>query len=50
MVKQFFHQNALYVVVKKPRPVKNKEAGELWSILGIKTQLSKIPLLSNILI
>ena len=50
MVKQFFHQNALYVVLKKTKPVKNKEAGELRSILGIKTQLSKILLLNNILI
>ena len=48
MVKQCYFQNVLYVVIKKPRFIKTQEATVLLSSLGIKTLLSKIPLLGNI--
>ena len=34
---------------KKSRFIKNQEANRLSSILGLKTPLSKVPILSNIL-
>ena len=49
MVKQCYHEKVLYVVVKKSRFSKEQEAKGLWSHLGIKTPLNKIPLLGDIL-
>ena len=49
MVKQCHHEKVLYVVVKKSRFSKEQEAKGLWSHLGIKTPLNKIPLLGDIL-
>ena len=43
MVGQWYFQNAQYAVVK------NQEAKGLWSDLGIKTPLSKVPILGDIL-
>ena len=34
---------------KKPRFIKNQEAKGLWSTLGVKTPLSKVPILGDIL-
>ena len=50
MVEQCYNQNALYAVVKKIRFMKEQEAKGLLSSLGLKTPLSKIPLLSDILL
>ena len=49
LVKQWYYQNVQYVVVKKSRFIKNKEAKRLLSKLGIKTPLSKVPILGDIL-
>ena len=49
MVKQWYYQNAQYVVVKKSRFIKNQEARRLLSNLGLRTQLSKVPVLHDIL-
>ena len=49
IIKQCCYQNVLYVVLKKSRFIKEQEAIALLSSLGIKTPLSKIPLLGNIL-
>ena len=49
MVKQCHHEKVLYVVVKKSRFSKEQEAKGLWSRLGIKAPLNKIPLLGDIL-
>ena len=49
MVKQCYHEKVLYVVVKKSRFSKEQEAKGLWSRLGIKAPLNKIPLLGDIL-
>ena len=49
MVDQCYHQNVLYVVIKISRFMKEKEAKVLLSSLGLKTPLSKIPLLGDIL-
>ena len=49
MVKQCYHQNVLYVEVKKPKFIKEQKAKELLSSLGIKTPLNKVPLLGEIL-
>ena len=43
MVKECYHQNALYVAVK------NQEAKKILRGLGLKTPLNKIPLLGDIL-
>ena len=42
-------QNVQYAVVKKSRFIKNQEAKGLLSNLGIKTPLSKVPILGDIL-
>ena len=49
MVKQCYYQNVLYVIVKKPRFLKEQEAKGFLSNLDLKTPLSKIPLLGDIL-
>ena len=53
MVKQWHYQIVLYVVVKNQDLLKKKQqqqqANGLLSGLGIKTPLSKIPLLGNVL-
>ena len=49
MEKQCYYQNVLYAIVKKSRFNKKQEATGLLSSFGIKTTLSKIPLLDNIL-
>ena len=49
MVKQWYYQTVQYVVVKKSRFSKNQEAKGLLSKLGIKTTLSKVPILGHIL-
>ena len=38
-----------YAVIKKSRFIKNQEAKRLLSNLGIRTQLSKVPILGDIL-
>ena len=43
MVEQWYYQNVQYTVVK------NQEAKGLLSNLGIKTPLSKVPILADIL-
>ena len=50
MVEQCYNQNALHAVVKKKIFMKEQEAKGLLSSLGLKTPLSKIPLLSDILL
>ena len=49
MVKQWYYQSVQYAAVKKSRFVKNQEAKGLLSNLGLKTTLSKVLLLRNIL-
>ena len=48
MVKQCHYQNVLYVVVKISRFIKKQQEKELLINLGIKTPLSKVPLLGDI--
>ena len=43
MVKQWHYQNVQYAVIK------NQEANGLLSNLGLRTPLSKVPVLSDIL-
>ena len=43
MVEQWYYQNVQYVAVK------NQEAKELLSNLGVRTPLSKVPILGDIL-
>ena len=43
MVEQWYYQNVKYVEVK------NQEAKGLLSNLGVRTQLSKVPILGDIL-
>ena len=43
------HQTVPYVAVKKPKFIKKQEPKGLLSSLGIKTPLSKIPLLDDVL-
>ena len=47
MVDQIYHQNVLYVAVKKSRFMKEQEAEGLLSNLGIRTPLSKTPFCFN---
>ena len=49
MVNQCYHQKVKNVVIKISRFKKEKEAKVLLSSLGLKTPLSKIPLLGDIL-
>ena len=49
MVEQWYYQNVLYLVIKKSKFVKNQEAKGLLSSLGLKTSLSKILLLGDVL-
>ena len=49
MVKQCYYQNLQYAAVKKSRFIKNQEAKGLLSNLGIRTPLSKVLLLGDIL-
>ena len=48
MVSRFYYQDSLYVVVKKSRFMKEQKAKGLLSSLGLRTPLSKIPLLGDI--
>ena len=43
------YQNVQYVVVKKSRFIKDQEAKGLLSNLGVRTPLSKVPILGDIL-
>ena len=49
MVKQCYHQNVLYVVLKKSGFAKEQEAKGILSSLDLKTPLRKIPLFGDIL-
>ena len=49
MVKQWYYQNVPYVAVKSQNLLKKQEAKGLLSSLGIRTPLSKIPLLGDVL-
>ena len=49
MAKQWYYQNMQYVVGKKSRFIKNQEAKGLLSNLGIRTPLSIVPVLGDIL-
>ena len=50
MVKECYYQNVLYVVVKNQDLLeKQEEASGILSRLGLKTPLSKIPFLGDIL-
>ena len=42
---EYFYQNVQCVIVKKSKFIKEQEASGILSSLGIKTPLSKIPLL-----
>ena len=50
MVDHFYHQNVLYLVVKNQNFLKEQEAKILLSSLGLKTPLSKVPLLDDIML
>ena len=50
MVEQWYYQNAQYAAVKKLRFIKDQEAKELLSNLGMRRPLNKVPLLSDILV
>ena len=47
MVKQYYYQNVQDVAVKKSRFIKNQETKVLLSNLGLRTALSKTPLLGH---
>ena len=49
MVEQWYYQYVQYVIVKNQDFFKNQEAKGLLSNLGIKTPLSKVPILDDIL-
>ena len=49
MVGQWYYQNVQYVVVKNLEFIKNQEAKGLLSNLGLRTPLSKLPILGAIL-
>ena len=49
MIKQCYYQNVQYVIIKKSRFIKNQEVKGLLSNLGIRTPLSKVPILGDIL-
>ena len=49
MVKQCYYQNVLCQVLKKSRLMKEQETKGILSSVGLKTPLSKIPLLGDIL-
>ena len=49
MVEQCYHQNVLYVVVKKSRFMKKQEAKGTLSKFGLKNEFNKIPLIGKIL-
>ena len=49
MVQQWYYQNVQYEVVKNQDLSKNQEAKGLLSNLDVRTPLSKIPLLEDIL-
>ena len=49
MVKQWYYLNAQYVVVKNQDLLKIKKKKGLLSNLGLRTPLSKVPLLGDIL-
>ena len=49
MAKQWYYQNAQYTVVKKSRFIKNQEAKGLFSNSNLRTPLSKVLILGDIL-
>ena len=49
MVKQWYYLNAQYLVVKNQDLLKIKKKKGLLSNLGLRTPLSKVPLLGDIL-
>ena len=49
-IEQWYYQNVQYVEGKKSSFIKNQEAKGLLSNLGIKTPLSKEPILGDILL
>ena len=49
MVEQWYYQNVPYVAVKNHHLLKKQEAKRLLSNLGIRTPLSKIPLVGDVL-
>ena len=49
MVKSWYYQNAQRAVAKNSRFIKNQEAKGLLSNLGLRTPLSKLPVLGDIL-
>ena len=49
MVKQWYYQNVLYIVLKNQDLLKNKKQKGILSNLSLKIPLNKIPLLSYIL-
>ena len=49
MLKQWYYQNVLYIVLKNQDLLKNKKQKGILSNLSLKIPLNKIPLLSYIL-
>ena len=49
MVKQWYYQNVLYIVLKNQDLLKNKKQKGILSNLSLKIPLNKIPLLGYIL-
>ena len=49
MVKQWYYQIVLYLVVKNQDLLKKQEASGILSNLSLKTSLNKIPLIGDIL-
>ena len=49
MLKQCYYQNLLYAVVKNQELIKKQEASGILGSLGLRTLLSKVPLLGDIL-
>ena len=49
MVEQWYYQNVQYATVKNQEFIKNQEAKGLLTNLGIRTPLSKVPILGDIL-
>ena len=49
MVGQWYYQNVQYAVVKNQDFLKTKKQKDFLSNLGIKTPLSKVPILGDVL-
>ena len=47
MVEQWYYENVQYVIVKNQDLLKNKKQKGMLSDLGVRTSLSKVPILDD---